>query len=314
MNEQIRTGDMLYRKLGSTQETVSLIGLGGFHLGMAESEEESVRIIRTAVDNGITFMDNCWDYHEGISEIRMGQALKDGYRDKVFLMSKIDGRDRRTAEKQIDESLLRLRTDRIDLMQFHEVIRMEDPDLIFAQGGALEAVQMAREKEKVRYVGFTGHKDPLVHLRMLEVAENQGFRFDTVQMPLNVMDAHFRSFQHKVLPDLLERNIAVLGMKPMGAGAILATGLVKPIECLHYAMSLPVSAVITGIERMDVLYQALEAVRTFSQLSQDQISELLDRTKAAAQNGKYEGFKTTAKYDATAHHPEWLGIVRIERA
>jgi predicted aldo/keto reductase-like oxidoreductase len=244
----------------------------------------------------------------------MGLALQDGYPDKVFLMSKIDGRDRRNAEKQIDESLLRLRTDRIDLMQFHEVIRMEDPDLIFAQGGALEAVQRAREKGKVRYVGFTGHKDPLVHLRMLEMAEDQDFRFDAVQMPLNVMDAHFRSFQHNVLPELLERNIAVLGMKAMGAGAVLATGLVKPIECLHYVMSLPVSVVITGIERMEVLHQALEAVRTFSPLSQDQISDVLDRTKPAAQNGKYEGFKTTARYDATALHPEWLGVVRTERA
>jgi len=313
MND-IRKADMLYRKLGKTDELVSLIGLGGFHLGMAETEEESVRIIRTAVDNGINFMDNCWDYHGGLSEIRMGKALKDGYRDSVFLMSKIDGRDRKTAENQIDESLLRLRTDRIDLMQFHEVLRMEDPDLILAEGGALEAMQRARESGKVRYVGFTGHKDPLVHLRMLAVAEEQGFRFDAVQMPLNVMDAHFRSFQDKVLPELLEKDIAVLGMKPMGGGVIPESGLVKASECLHYVMSLPVSVVITGIERMDVLYEALEAVETFSPLSEDRISNLLDRTRRAAQKGKYEGYKTTAWYDATAHHPEWLGIVRTERA
>lgn len=313
MND-IQKGDMLYRKLGKTDELVSLIGLGGFHLGMAETEEESVRIIRAAVDNGINFMDNCWDYHGGLSEIRMGKALKDGYRDRVFLMSKIDGRDRRTAVNQIDESLLRLRTDRIDLMQFHEVIRMEDPDLIFADGGALEAMQRVRESGKVRYVGFTGHKDPVVHLRMLEVAEEKGFRFDAVQMPLNVMDAHFRSFQHKVLPELLKKDIAVLGMKPMGGGVIPESGLVKASECLHYVMSLPVSVVITGIERMDVLYDALEAVRTFSPLSKDGISDLLDRTHRAARKGQYEGFKTTAWYDATAHHPEWLGIVKTERA
>jgi predicted aldo/keto reductase-like oxidoreductase len=171
MIEETRTGDMRYRKLGRTEETVSILGLGGFHIGMAETEAESLRIIRTAIDKGITFMDNCWDYHEGVSEMRMGKALRDGYRDKAFLMSKIDGRDERTAGKQIDESLLRLRTDRIDLMQFHEVIRMEDPDLIFAEGGALEAILRARESGKIRYVGFTGHKDPLVHLRMLEVAE-----------------------------------------------------------------------------------------------------------------------------------------------
>jgi predicted aldo/keto reductase-like oxidoreductase len=314
MNDDARKGDMPYRKLGRAEEAVSLIGLGGFHVGMAETEKESLRIVRTAIDSGITFMDNCWDYHEGISEMRMGKALKDGYRDKVFLMSKIDGRDRRTAGRQIDESLLRLQTDRIDLMQFHEVLRLEDPDLIFAEGGAIEAVQKARESGKIRYVGFTGHKDPLVHLRMLEVAEAHGFRFDAAQMPLNVMDAHFRSFQHKVLPELPGKGIAVLGMKPMGGGVILTSGLVNPIECLHYAMSLPVSVVITGVERMDLLYQALEAVRTFSPLSQDQVSDLLGRTRRAARSGRYEGFKTTARYDATAHHPEWLGIVRTERA
>lgn len=312
MIETIRKEDMLYRKLGHTGEIVSLLGLGGFHLGMARSEAESIRIIRTAVDKGITFMDNCWDYHEGLSEMRMGKALMEGYRDKVFLMSKIDGRDKRTAGRQIDESLLRLRTDTIDLMQFHEVIRLEDPDLIFAKGGAVEAVQEARENGKIRYVGFTGHKDPWVHQRMLEKATAHGFRFDAVQMPLNVMDAHFRSFQYTVLPSLIEQDIGVLGMKAMGAGAIPAGGVVNPIQCLHYVMSLPVSVVITGIEGMDRLEQALEAVRTFTPLSQGSMSALLDRTQEAAKTGKYEGFKTSTLYDATARHPEWLGTVRTE--
>lgn len=314
MINDTQKGDMLYRKLGRSGESVSIIGLGGFHLGIPETEEESIRIIREAIDNGITFMDNCWDYHEGVSEIRMGKALTNGYRDNVFLMSKIDGRSRKTAQKQIDESLLRLRTDRIDLLQFHEVIRFEDPDLIFAENGAFEAVQNARETGKIRFVGFTGHKDPLVHLRTLEIAEAHGFCFDAVQMPLNVMDAHFRSFQHDVLPVLLEKGIAVLGMKPLGAGNILASKTVSPMECLHYAMSLPVSVVITGIDRLEFLHQALEAVRTFSPLFQDQISALLDRTRSAALGGKYEGFKTTTTYDATARHPEWLGVAKTELA
>ncbi|MFP4088144.1 MAG: aldo/keto reductase [Desulfobacteraceae bacterium] len=312
MIETIRKEDMLYRKLGHTGEIVSLLGLGGFHLGTARSEAESIRIIRTAIDKGVTFMDNCWDYHAGLSEMRMGKALMEGYRDKVFLMSKIDGRDKRTAGRQIDESLLRLRTDTMDLLQFHEVIRLEDPDLIFAKGGAVEAVQEARENGKIRYVGFTGHKDPWVHQRMLEKATAHGFRFDAVQMPLNVMDAHFRSFQYTVLPSLIEQDIGVLGMKAMGAGAIPAGGVVTPIQCLHYVMSLPVSVVITGIEGMDRLEQALEAVRTFTPLSQGSMSALLDRTQEAAKTGKYEGFKTSTLYDATARHPEWLGTVRTE--
>jgi predicted aldo/keto reductase-like oxidoreductase len=301
------TGEMIYRPLGRTGEKISAIGLGGFHIGGQKDEQESIRIIRTAIDRGITFMDNCWDYHDGSSELRMGRALADGYRQKVFLMSKIDGRTRESAARQIDESLKRLQTDRVDLMQFHEIIRLEDPDRIFAPGGAMEAKQAAKQAGKVRFVGFTGHKDPLVHQRMLEAAAANRFRFDTVQMPLNVMDAHFRSFEQKVLP-LLERDgIGVLGMKPMGSGMILESKAVTPIECLHYALNLPTSTVITGIDSMRILDQAIEAARTFKPMSKAEVFALLARTAQAASGGKYELFKTDARYDSTAKNPEWLG-------
>src|SRR5205823_712557 len=259
----IRKGDMLYRALGSTGEQVSLVGLGGHHIGRPSSEEEGIRLIRAAVDRGVTFMDNSWDYHDGGSEIRMGKALRNGYRDKVFLMTKIDGRTKSEAAKQIEDSLKRLQTDHIDLMQYHEIIRMEDPDRIFADGDAQEAVLEAKKAGKIRYIGFTGHKDPVVHLRMLDLAAKHRFRFDAVQMPLNVMDAHFRSFQHQVVPVLVKQHIAVLGMKSMADKNILNSGLVTPVECLRYAMTLPTSVVITGIESMEILNQALDVVRTF---------------------------------------------------
>jgi aryl-alcohol dehydrogenase-like predicted oxidoreductase len=242
-----------HRKLGRTGEKVSAIGLGGYHIGVPTDEQEGIRLIRSAIDRGITFMDNCWDYHNGGSEARMGKALRDGYRQKVFLMTKIDGQTKTSAAQQIDESLKRLQTDRIDLMQFHEVIRMGDPDRIFAEGGGMEAALEARKAGKIRFIGFTGHKDPQIHLRMLEVARAHKFRFDAVQMPLNVMDAHFRSFEHQVLPELVREDIGVLGMKSMGSGVILQSKTVQPIECLHYAMNLPTSTVITGIDRMELL-------------------------------------------------------------
>src|ERR1051326_2075139 len=247
-----------YRRLGRTGEMVSLIGVGGYHLGRQADEQETIRIVRTALDNGVNFLDNCWDYNGGASEIRMGKALRDGYRDKAFLMTKIDGRTKAAAARQIDESLQRLQTDHVDLMQFHEIIRLEDPDRIFAEGGAMAAMQEAKKAGKVRYIGFTGHKDPAIHLRMLEVARTHGFRFDTVQMPLNVMDAHFRSFGKQVLPELVKEEIGVLGMKPMGSGVILKSNTVKPIECLHYAMNLPTSVVITGMDKMEILDQRSE--------------------------------------------------------
>jgi aryl-alcohol dehydrogenase-like predicted oxidoreductase len=303
------SGEMRYRPLGRTGEEVSLIGLGGHHIGRQKEEKESIRIIRAAIDGGITFMDNCWDYHEGASEVRMGKALRDGYRQKVLLMTKIDGRTRKAAAEQIDQSLRRLQTDVIDLLQYHEVIRLEDPDRIFAEGGAQEAVLAAKKAGKVRFIGFTGHKDPLVHLRMLEVAKERGFRFDAVQLPLNVMDAHFRSFERHVLPVLVKEGIGVLGMKALGDSLILPSRTATPVECLHYAMNLPTSTVITGIDSMEILKQALEAVKTFRPLTEKQVADLLARTAQAASRGKFEGFKTTNGFDGTAKNPSWLGEV-----
>jgi predicted aldo/keto reductase-like oxidoreductase len=298
---------MPQRALGRTGEKVSAIGLGGYHIGKQANEAESITIIRRAIDCGITFMDNCWDYNGGSSEVRMGKALRDGYRQKVFLMTKIDGRTKEAAARQIDESLRRLQTDRIDLMQFHEVIRLEDPDRIFTPGGAIGAMSEARQAGKIRYIGFTGHKDPFIHLRMLEVAAAHQFRFDTVQMPLNVMDAYFRSFEHQVLPQLLVDEIGVLGMKSMGDPLILESKTVTPIECLHYALNLPISTVITGIDSLKILDQALEAARTFKPMSKEAVASLLARTAAAAATGRFELFKTGSRYDGTAHNPHWLG-------
>jgi len=302
-----RSGEMLYRSLGRTKERVSLIGLGGHHIGRPQDEQEGIKIIRSAIDRGINFMDNCWDYHNGGSEIRMGKALRNGYRDKVFLMSKIDGRTKQAAAKQINESLKRLQVDSIDLMQHHEVIRLEDPDRISAPGGAQEAMVEAQQAGKIRYIGFTGHKDPLVHLRMLEIAAQNNFRFDAVQMPLNVMDAHFRSFERQVLPELVKDGIGVLGMKSMGDPYVLKSNTVKPIECLHYAMNLPTSTVITGMENMKLLEQAIQAVRTFKLMDQSQVTALLARTREAAMKGRYELYKTTSQFDGTARNPAWLG-------
>ena len=307
MGAETTSSSVPYRTLGRTGEKVSAIGLGGFHIGVPRTDDEASRIIRRAIDQGLTFMDNCWDYHDGASERRMGAALRDGYRNKAFLMTKIDGRTHALAAKQIDESLSRLQTDHIDLLQHHEVIRMEDPDRIFAEGGAMEAVQEAKKAGKVRYIGFTGHKDPAVHLRMLEVAREHHFQFDAVQMPLNVMDAHFRSFAKQVLPVLVRDGVGVLGMKPLGSGAIPKTGLVTAIECLHYALTLPTSVVINGMDTMERLNQALEALRTFKPLPEAEVNDLLARTAKAAATGKHEEFKTGTQFDATARHPEWLG-------
>jgi len=300
---------VIYRRLGRTGETVSAIGLGGFHLGLREDPNEAVRIVRSAIDRGITFLDNSWDYNSGESERRMGTALREGYRDRIFLMTKFDGRTKKAAAEQIDESLGRLQTDHVDLIQFHENIRLEDPDRFFAAGGALEALLEAKKAGKIRFIGFTGHKDPLVHLRMLEVAAEHKFHFDTCQMPLNVMDAHFRSFSHHVLPRLVEQGIGALGMKPMGDGNILKSGAVTAVECLHYALTLPTAVVITGCETMERLDQAIEAVRTFKPFTNDQITKLLARTEPHAVGGKYEPFKTTPSFDSTAQNPQWLGEV-----
>lgn len=302
-----RIGDMLYRLLGRTGQHVSVIGVGGYHIGSIGDEQESIRLMRTAIDRGVTFMDNCWDYHDGKSEERMGKALQGGYREKVFLMTKIDGRTKSAAARQLDESLRRLQTDHIELVQHHEVIRLEDPDRIFAPDGANEALVEARKAGKLRFIGFTGHKDPLVHNRMLDVAQQHAFRFDAVQMPLNVMDAHFRSFGAQVLPRLLKAGIGVLGMKPLGSGDILKSGTVKAEECLRYALSLPTDVVITGMESMERLQQSLSVVKDLQPLSGEQIAALLKQTAQAASTGKFEKFKTSDPFDSTARNPEWLG-------
>jgi aryl-alcohol dehydrogenase-like predicted oxidoreductase len=299
---------MPMRTLGRTGVKVSLIGLGGWHLGFKYIDEKlATRIIRTAIDNGINFMDNCWDYNEGASEERMGEALQDGYRERVFLMTKIDGRTKKDAAKQLNESLKRMQTDHIDLVQHHEILRYEDPHRIFDDEGANAALIEAREAGKISFIGFTGHKDPRIHLHMLEVARENGFQFDTVQMPLNVMDAHYRSFEKMVLPQLVEQNIGVLAMKTLANGTILESKTVTAIECLQYAMNLPTSVVITGCESVDDLEQALTAARTFRPMSGEQVKGVLDKTAEAASRGKYELFKTTSIYDGTAVHPEWLG-------
>ena len=308
MPQKKSSSEMPYRMLGSTGEKVSVIGVGGWHLGLKNvTEKLSIRIVRTAIDRGINFMDNSWDYNNGASEKRMGKALRDGYRERVFLMTKIDGRSRKEAAKQLDESLRRLQTDYIDLIQHHEIIRFDDPHRIFDPEGANAAMVEAQKAGKVRYIGFTGHKDPHIHLHMLAVAKEYGFKFATAQMPLNVMDAHYRSFERLVLPELVKEKIGVLGMKSMANGIILQSKTVTPIECLHYALNLPTSVVITGIDSMKILDQACEAVRTFRPLSEEQRRALLNKTVKAASRGEFELFKTTSIFDSTAMNPEWLG-------
>jgi predicted aldo/keto reductase-like oxidoreductase len=308
MSATTTSADMSYRVLGRTGERVSAIGLGGWHLSLKHVEEPlSIRIIRTAIDHGINFLDNSWDYNEGKSELRMGKALKGSYREKVFLMTKIDGRSKKEAARQLDESLRRLQTDRIDLVQHHEILRYEDPHRIFDEEGAHAALLEARQAGKLRYIGFTGHKDPHIHLHMLEVARENGFTFDTAQMPLNVMDAHYRSFAKLVVPELVKQQIGVLGMKPIANGIILKSKTVTATECLHYALNLPTSVVITGCDSMKILEQALEAARTFRPMSKAEVQALLRKTAKAAAKGEFELFKTTSIFDSTATNPEWLG-------
>lgn len=299
--------NMQYRSLGRTGQQVSIVGLGGAHLGMVGDDAQALRIVRAAIDGGVNFMDNCWDYSGGRCEAIMGKALRDGYRHKVFLMTKIDGRDRHTAARQIDECLSRLQTDRIDLIQFHEIIRMSDPQRIFAPGGAMEAALAAKQAGKVRFIGFTGHKSPEIHLHMLQVASQHQFRFDAVQMPLNAMDAHYDSFERLVLPVLVKEQIGVLGMKPMGGGFILRSGALTAVQCLQYALNLPTSVVITGCDSMPVLDQALHTARSFQPLSKEQVAAILNSTAQYAGAGKYEKYKSTELFDGTTHHPEWMG-------
>ncbi len=295
------------RTLGRSGEKVSIVGLGGYHIGMQSDEAESIRIIRTALDSGINFLDNCWDYNNGQSEIRMGKALRDGYRHKAFLMTKIDGQTKEAAKQQLEESLKRLQTDHVDLLQFHEVIRDTDPARIFGVGGGMEAALEAKKQGKIRYIGFTGHKSPDIHFKMLEVAFSHDFTFDAVQMPLNVMDAHYESFEKKVLPVLVKHNIGVLGMKPMGDKLILNSKTATPVECLHYAMNLPTSVVITGCDSLQILQQAIEAAKSFKPMGPGEVGNLLAKTAPAAAKGEFERYKTSHDFDGTYHNPQWLG-------
>ena len=299
-------GGIPYKAFGSTGEKVSAIGLGGYHIGRP-ADEESIRIIRAAIDGGINFMDNCWDYNDGASELKMGKALRDGYRQKVFLMSKIDGRDKKTAAAQIDESLKRLQTDHIDLMQMHEVIRMNDPERVFAPGGGMEALTEAKKAGKIRFIGFTGHKNPDIHLHMLKVADEHKFKLDAVLMPVNVMDAHFESFVGKVMPVLVQKKIGIQTMKPMGGGIILQSKTVSAPECLRFAMSQPTDVVITGCDSMEIVQQALNTARNFKPMAKEEMASLLERTASAASQGQFELYKTSTNFDGTTHNPGWMG-------
>lgn len=297
------------RRLGRTNEQVSLVGMGGQHLGSSIlSDDEAVYLIHRGIDQGITFLDNAWDYHGGRSEERMGNALsRAGYRKRVFLMTKFDGRDRRTAAAQLDESLRRLQTDHVDLWQINENNRPDDAERVFAPGGAVEAMQAAQAAGKVRFLGFTGHKDPVHHVHMFAVAAANGFVFDTVQMPLNIMDAHFRSFERNVIPVAQQTDTAILGMKTFGDRQILDARVAGPLQMLHYSMTLPVATVITGIDSVATLDQAVTAAISFRPLSPAQTAAILARSAALAADGALEPYKTTDDLDATAAHPEWLG-------
>jgi aryl-alcohol dehydrogenase-like predicted oxidoreductase len=294
-------GKVPRRELGRTGQHVSIIGVGGAHLGIPQ-RSEAVAIVREAIDRGIDFLDNSWDYNDGESERRVGEALKGGYRERAFVMTKVDGRSREAAKKQLDQSLRRLAVDYIDLWQIHEVIRWDDPDRIFAPGGAIEAMVEAREAGKIRFIGFTGHKDPEMHLKMLE----QDFEWDAVQMPLNVLDAHYKSFEKKVLPVLFNREIGIIGMKPFAAGMLFETNTVSAMEALHYAMNLPADVVVTGMQSKADLERAIEAAESFARLSDSEVESMLERTAAKAGNGKFEVYKTTEWLDSTSAHPEWL--------
>ncbi len=281
------------RPLGSTGVQVSILGLGGYHLGTIRDDAVAVRLIRSAIDRGVTFMDNAWEYHHGRSERLMGKALENGYRDKVFIMTKHHGRDKKTAMRHLDESLKRLKTDVIDLWQFHEVIYPDDPQMIFAPGGGIEAAEAAKKAGKVKFIGFTGHKDPGIHREMLR----RDYSWDAVQMPINAFDPHFKSFQLQVLPELQRRGIGVIGMKSMGAGHLLKTGLLSPQEALAYAFSQPLAVVVSGIDSDTLLRKNAAVAGGFTPLSQKSLQQLRDRVKSAAEKGRYELFKTTRRFD-----------------
>jgi len=283
------------RNFGKSDVKVSALGMGGHHLGSAPDKPSAVRLVSEAVDNGITFFDNCWEYHRGKTEDWLGAGLK-GKRDRVFLMTKVctHGRDATLAMQMLEQSLNRLQTDHLDLWQIHGVAFDNDPELFMRPGGAAEALTKAKQQGKVRFVGFTGHKDPTIHLKML----NTGFPFDSVQMPLNAFDYNFHSFEQQVLPELNKRGIAALGMKPIcGHGDPVIKGALTAEEALRYAMSLPVTTTITGMESQDILHQNLRVAQNFQPMSQQEMQALRDRVKMAAADGHFELYKVSLKFD-----------------
>ncbi len=283
------------RKLGKTGVEVSIIGVGGYHLGSVKDEAAAIRIVHAAIDAGINFFDNAWEYHDGQSEQWLGKALV-GRRDKAFVMTKVctHGRGRAEALKQLDDSLKRLKTDRIDLWQVHEVIYDDDPAHHYAKKGVLEALTEAKKAGKVRFVGFTGHKKPELHLEMIE----RGYPFDTLQLPLNAFDAQFRSFEAKVLPRAREKGIGVIGMKPLcGGGEPISKGVLKVEEALRYAMSLPVAVTVTGIDSYEILEQDVDIARGFQPMSEAEMKAIRDKVKASAADGRFEQYKTSQRYD-----------------
>jgi aryl-alcohol dehydrogenase-like predicted oxidoreductase len=310
---------MPMRMLGKTGQMVSMVGLGGFHIGTQKDEAESIRIVRSALDRGINFLDNCWDYNDGRSQEWMGKALRDGHRKRVFLMTKIDGRTRAAAAAQIDQCLRTLQTDVIDLVQVHEVIRATDPDRVFGPGGAIEALVAARKAGKLRFIGFTGHKSSTIHLAMLEKASAHGFTFDTVQMPINVMDAHQDDgFERRVLPVLVRQGVGVLGMKPFGSGLFfksqpLSERTISPAACLQYPMSLPTSVVITGCDTVGILKQGIDAAYRLKTVEPPPAAAWLEKTASAGAQGTWEKYKTSETFDGTAKHPWWLDTASIVR-
>ena len=301
--------DMQYRALGRTGEAVSLVGMGGFHLAKpgGMTNDEAIRVVHAGLDAGINFCDNCWDYNGGESELRLGRALaQGGYRRRILLMTKIDGRTAAAARGQIETSLRRLQTDHIDLLQFHEIIRPDDPARVFAAGGALEAALQARTEGKIRYIGFTGHKSPAIHASMFAMADQHNFHFDTVQMPLNIMDAHYDSFEQVVVRLAVARGTGIIGMKAFGDNYILKSNLMPPMQMLQYPMSLPISVQVTGIDGMDILHQALTAARTFTPPSPEFRTALLQRSAAVGRTGKTELYKISEHFDGTNKNPQWL--------
>ncbi len=295
MQNQLDSSDLPLRPLGRTGVDVTAIGFGGYHLGLVKDDDEAIRLAHEVIDAGITFLDNAWEYHDGRSEDLMGRAIHDR-RDKIFLMTKVctHGRDRHVAMRQLEDSLRRLRTDYLDLWQVHEVVYDNEPEMHFAKGGVIEALDQAKREGKVRFVGFTGHKSPELHLRML----SYDYPFDACQMPLNCFDATFRSFERRVLPELERLGIAAIGMKSLGGeGNMVKTGTVSAEEALRYAMSLPVATVVSGMESLDVLRQNLGVARGFTPMSDEEMRELRERCAAMASDGRFEHFKTTARYE-----------------